>query len=285
MQQVARRNCHGPPSHSDRGKLMDKAHTTATGFEKSAGITPVKKSRISNQVVVQLTRMILSGEFEAGAKLPTERDLAPMLSVTRTTLREALRRMETMGLICVRQGDGIYVQDHTINLTIEFVKFLVESGLGLDREFILSLEETRRIFATKIIELAAERVNQDSLDRLDKLVAECPEAGSPELLSGDWDFRFYREIAIASGNRVLLYMFNSFKDFFGITRWLYSQLDEKQEESLAELNARLVRALRNGDKKKAVKLVEQRMKQDEAALKIMLDSTDMGRFQILQEKF
>ncbi len=254
---------------------MNKPERATAAEEKPVWILPVKKSRIADQVVVQLTRLILSGEYETGRKLPPERDLAPMFSVTRTTLREALRRMELMGLVRVHQGDGIYVQDHTITSTIEFVKFLTESGLGLDKEFVISLEETRRVFATKLIEIAAERASAESLDRLEALVAECPPPGSPELLSGEWDYRFYREIAVGTGNRVFLYLLNSFRDFFRITRRLYSSLDEKESESLAELNARLVEALRARDGEKAVRLVEQRMVRDEAALRAMLDGDEM----------
>ncbi len=259
---------------------MNNPDRAADGTEKGAWILPVKKSRIADQVVVQLTRLILSGEYEVGRKLPPERDLAPMFSVTRTTLREALRRMELMGLVRVHQGDGIYVRDHTITSTVEFVKFLTESGLGLDKEFVLSLEETRRVFATKLIEIAAKRASEESLDRLDALVAECPPPGSPELLSGDWDYRFYREIAIGTGNKVFLYLLNSFRDFFRITRQLYSGLDEKESESLVKLNARIVEALRERDGEKAAGLVEKRMERDEAALRAMLDSHDMKWNQI-----
>lgn len=259
---------------------MSKPGKAVADAEKCAGISPVRKSRIADQVVVQLTRLILSGEYEAGTKLPPERDMAPMFSVTRTTLREALRRLESMGLVRVLHGDGIYVQDHAVNSTMEFVKFLAESGLGLDREFVLSLEEARRIFAAKMVEIAAERASGESLGRLERLVKDCPAKNSPELLSGEWDYRFYREIAMATGNKVFLYLLNSFKDFFGLTRWLYCRLDEEQAESLAELNARLVAALRIGDKAKAARLVEERMKRDEAALKAMLDDPELRKFQI-----
>ena len=127
---------------------------------------PVKRARVADSVLVQLVNLILCGEFPAGRLLPPERDLAQRLGVNRTSLREALRRMEAMGLISVRQGHGVTVRDHSVSATLEFVKFLVCSGLGLDKGFIKSLEETRRIFALQIIELAAERIDAQGVARL-----------------------------------------------------------------------------------------------------------------------
>ncbi len=255
--------------------------TAPRNIQKANGVQPVKKTRMSDNVVVQLTKMILSGEIEPGTRLPPERDLAPRFFITRTTLREAFRKMETMGLVRIRQGDGIYPEDYTLNSTLEFVKFISESGLGLDKEFIKALEETRRIFATILVELAARRITPESVERLEKLVEECPSDNSPELMSGDWDFRFYREITLAANNRVLLYILNSFKDFFRITRWIYCRLDQEQGESLKEMNGKLVEALKEKDSEAAVRLVKSRMEKDAETLSALLDTMgDSDRFTI-----
>ena len=235
------------------------------------GFATVKRNRVADQVLVQLVNLIIAGDYPAGEKLPPERTLAQRMAVNRTSLREALRRLEAMGLISVRQGDGITVRDHSLNATLEFVKFLVSAGIGLDREFILSLEETRRLLAIQMIRLAADRMNEQSVERLSAVVEQFPDEPGPELLSGDWDYRLFLEIARATGNTVFVCFVNSIKDIFGLLRWLYCRLDREQLLEVREHNARLVKALAAGKKKKAVKMVDLRMRQDAETLASMLE--------------
>ena len=235
-------------------------------------LMPIKKTRVSDEVVVQLTNLILSGEYGVGEKLPPERELAAELSITRTSLREALRQIERMGLVSVRQGDGIYVQDHTLSTGLEFVQFLVSEGIELDREFILSLDEARRIFATAMVELAAQRIDEESLGRLQEVVEGFPREVTAEFLSGEWDFRFFHEIARATKNMAFVYMLNSIRPFFTILRRIYTPLDESPAE-VADLNAQVVEALKAKDATRAVSLVEERMKRDEKKLAELLGET------------
>ncbi|MFC1707591.1 FadR/GntR family transcriptional regulator, partial [Planctomycetota bacterium] len=223
---------------------------------------PVKRSRVSDEVVVQLTRMIVQGTYPAGERLPPERSLAKELGVTRTTLREALRKLEGMGLIAVRQGDGIYARDHTVSASLEFVRFLVMTGIDLDPEFMLSLEEARRIFALKLVELAAERIDEEGLERLEAIVREYPKGRTPELLSGELDFRLYHEIAKATRNRAFVAILNSLREMFGLLRWLYAKCDDEAVDGAAALNVRLVAALRSRDAEAAVKILTERMDSD-----------------------
>jgi len=176
-----------------------------------SGIAPVKRNRVADQVLAQLVNLIVSGQYLPGQKLPPERTLSDTMGVNRTSLREALRRLEAMGLITVRQGDGITVQDQSLNATLEFVKFLVSAGLSLDRKFILSLEETRRLFAIQMIRLAADRMDQESRERLNAVIADFPKEMSQDLLSGEWDYRLFLEIARATKNTVFVCYLNSIR--------------------------------------------------------------------------
>lgn len=238
-------------------------------------LKPVKKTRVADDVVEQLVRSILSGQYAVGEKLPPERELAARLSITRTSVREALRQLEGMGLLHVRPGDGIYVQDHQTGATLEFVRLLLSSGVGMDPALVLGIEEVRRIFAVKMMELAADRIDEEGLERLQDIVDRFPRENTPELLSGEWDFRFFHEIARATQNRLFVYMLNTIKDVFGQLRWLYSRLDEALD-NVADLNRRIVDALRAGDGKKAVSLVEKRMRQDSELLAGLLEEIDPG---------
>ena len=250
--------------------IRENRSGASDGGGRPTALKPIRKARISDAVVVQLTDLILSGEYGPGDKFPPERELAGDLSITRTSLREALRQLERMGLVSVRQGDGIYVQDHTVNAGLDFVHFIISHGLRLDRAFILSLDEARRVFATAMVELAAERIDEESLARLEAVVEAFPRTATSEFLSGEWDFKFFHEIARASRNRVFVYMLNTIKDTFAVLRRIYTPLDESPAE-VADLNARVVAALEAGDAVAAVALVDGRMKQDQEKLSEILE--------------
>ncbi len=74
-------------------------------------IEPVRRGRLSQQIVIQLCQLIRQGQIGPGDRLPPERDLAEQLGVSRASLREALRTLEVAGLVESRHGGGTYVRD------------------------------------------------------------------------------------------------------------------------------------------------------------------------------
>jgi len=209
-------------------------------------LEPIKKSRISDEVVEQLCEMIVSGEYPAGGKMQAERDLADRLGITRSSLREALRRMESMGLIKVRPGDGIYVQDFREQAGLEFVKFMLTTGIGIDEESLRSIAEVRQEITFPMLKFAAERIGEAQIEQLEEIMAEFPGEVTSELLSGEWDFRFFHAIAKASGNQVFVYMLNTVRDMFGLLKWFYPRVADSLDEVLA-IDRSIVEALREHD--------------------------------------
>lgn len=71
----------------------------------------IERTSLSDRVAEELQAMIRSGEYKPGDKLPTEGELMEKFSVSRITVREAVRKLRTMGLVEVRQGDGTFVKE------------------------------------------------------------------------------------------------------------------------------------------------------------------------------
>ncbi|MFN7952527.1 MAG: FadR/GntR family transcriptional regulator [bacterium] len=227
-------------------------------------LTPLKRSRVSDDVLAQLVDRILAGDFASGQRLPPERELAQQLGVNRTSVREALRQLESMGLVRIRQGDGIYVKDRELDPTLAFLHFISSTGTGLDARFVMSLDEIRRIFALAMVELAAERVDDEGLARLEAVLERYPRDDTQQLLLGEWDFRFFREIARATGNPIFVYLMNTVREIFGQLRGIYLELDEREQQSVAELNGELLAALKDHDPRRAVAVLQARMDRDRA---------------------
>jgi len=231
---------------------------------------PIRKNRIADEVVVQLTHHIIEGVYRPGDQLPPERELAARFAINRTSLREALRRLETLGLLQVRPGDGVFVQDHRTHSGLEFVKYLLESGIGLDKKMILDVAEIRRTFTVQMLELAAERRTAESLEALRVIVDRYPYQDAAARRNGELDFAFWREIAKATGNMVFIYLLNTIQEVVLKMSGLYFQL-EADPQLAADLYRRLLKALRRGNKKQAAAVFMKRALDDDRRLAATLE--------------
>ena len=175
-------------------------------------LKPVEKQRVAEEIAEQLRSLILNGQYPPGSKLPPERELSKRLRVNRASLREALKKLEHLGLVRIRQGDGTRVQNFMETGGIELVQHLLPLGGGRP-ELIRDLLEFRRVFGRELARFAAARSSKDK-DGLTKLRALADKAdhtaGAADLF--DLDFDFYVALASMSGNQVMLLLINTVRD-------------------------------------------------------------------------
>jgi GntR family transcriptional repressor for pyruvate dehydrogenase complex len=180
-------------------------------------LRPVEKQRVAEEIAEQLRSLILNGQYPPGAKLPPERELSKRLRVNRASLREALKKLEHLGLVRIRQGDGTRVQNFMETGGIELVQHLLPLGGGRP-ELVRDLLEFRRIFGRELARLAAARVkDKDAIAKLRVLADRADRtSGAAELF--DLDFEFYVVIAQLCGNQVMLLLVNTVRD--GVRNYL-----------------------------------------------------------------
>ncbi|HWO17805.1 MAG TPA: FadR/GntR family transcriptional regulator [Kofleriaceae bacterium] len=176
-------------------------------------LKPVEKQRVAEEIAEQLRSLILGGQYPPGSKLPPERELSKRLRVNRASLREALKKLEHLGLVRIRQGDGTRVQNFMETGGIELVQHLLPLAGGKP-ELIRDLLEFRRIFGREIARLAAARTPKSGTDGLGKLreLAERADKVTGALELFEIDFDFYVAIAQLSGNQVMLLLINTVRD-------------------------------------------------------------------------
>ena len=199
---------------------------------------------VSDQVFRSLLEAVLAGRYEPGEKLPTQRALAADLGVTMTSLREALKRLEQMGLVEARQGDAMRVRDWREHGGLDVIAHLLFRSGGLDAGVMADVLEARGLMLQDLAALAAERRDDAQARRLVELadqVAGAPDAAAAQLV----DFAFFTELAQAAGNLVFVLVLNSI-------RALYFAHAERLpitagHEELAPLYARVAGAVRAGD--------------------------------------
>lgn len=173
---------------------------------------PVEKQRVAEEIAEELRALILTGQYHAGSKLPPERELSKRLRVNRASLREALKKLEHLGLVRIRQGDGTRVQNFMETGGIELVQHLIHLG-GPGQQLIRDLLEFRRIVGREMARLAAARSSQNPAG-VAKLRALADQADATQSASAlfELDFEFYVALAAMGGNQVMLLLLNTVRD-------------------------------------------------------------------------
>lgn len=165
----------------------------------SIGSTRITKTRIYEQVVLQLQQEILSGNVAPGARLPTERDLAAQFGVSRASIREALSVLQSRGLIESRQGGGTIVSP-TANEGL----LPLSDHLARGRSAIMNPLEVRYMFEPQTAYLAAERATDAEIAAMAERVQAQEEVVAAGGSGIDEDTAFHFAIARASHNDLIM---------------------------------------------------------------------------------
>ena len=164
-----------------------------------------------------------------GERLPTERALAEQLQVSRSTVREAIRSLEAMGVVEVRRGDGSYVTSLEPQYLLDTAAFVTRL---LRDHTVLEMFEVRAILESAATAMAAARMTEADHAELRHQVRRIEEANSVEdILSAD--LAFHSLIAAASGNAMLVSLLETFSAKTYRARYLKSKIESA--ESMANL--------------------------------------------------
>ena len=162
-------------------------------------LEPLKKTRLYEEIVKQLTDLIEEGKLLPGDRLPAERQLADELHVSRTAIREALRSMESMGYIESKVGGGTFVKA----ISLDNVLHPFSAVLSQNKKLISELLEVRQLLESEIVLLAAKRSTEEDLESmqqaLDEMKSDIESGGIG--LKGDNDF--HTALAVASRNSAM----------------------------------------------------------------------------------
>ncbi|GAB4558188.1 MAG: FadR/GntR family transcriptional regulator [Haliangiales bacterium] len=171
-------------------------------------LRPVEKQRVAEEIVEQLRELILTGHYPPGAKLPPERELSKKLGVNRASLREALKKLEHLGLVRIRQGDGTRVQNFMETGGIELVSYLLPLAPTKHPRLLRDTLEFRCVFGREVARLAAERATAENVARLREIADKAASDVSPDELF-ELDFEFYVAMTASTQNRVMGLLINT----------------------------------------------------------------------------
>ncbi|WP_006717007.1 FadR/GntR family transcriptional regulator [Desulfitobacterium metallireducens] len=121
-----------------------------------------KPHKTYQEVLKQINNRVIEGKLRPGDRLMGEREMAAELGVSRTTLREALRTMEFLGLVKIKPGGGTFIQDAQLNEIISPLAL----ALSVEPIRIEELWETRITLEVKCAGLAALRASEEDMQRI-----------------------------------------------------------------------------------------------------------------------
>jgi GntR family transcriptional regulator, transcriptional repressor for pyruvate dehydrogenase complex len=166
-------------------------------------LSSLRRSPLAELAVSQLREQVLSGQWPVGARLPAETELARLLGVGRSTVREAVRVLVHDGLLETRQGSGTFVRSVTADSGWEPL---------LRRAAILEVYEVRQALEVQAAGLAAARRTREDIAQINARLGEREQAGAAarDTAFVDADVAFHKAVVAAAHNPLLSEMFTSF---------------------------------------------------------------------------
>jgi DNA-binding FadR family transcriptional regulator len=208
-------------------------------------LEPLRSMPVKERVIRRLIELIESGTLAPGQKLPGERDLSEQLQVSRSTVREAVQFVQSLGLVEIRHGSGTFVRSSTDpqELQAEWRQWTIRHA---DR--VHDLLEVRKALESFAAELAAERAEDGQLAVLGEALREMEAAVDRSDTTGlvQADVAFHHAFCTAAGNAALLELADAMGQQLLRERGATFGLQNRPARSLVEHRA-IEDAIRSGD--------------------------------------
>ena len=218
------------------------------------------KKTLADDFIEQFERMIITGELKIGEILPSERDLATKLGVSRPVVHEGLIHLETKGLISRNKLGGAVVNDYRKEGSLFMLDSLLTYHAGdIEPNLAESTMDFRYLVEVELARLAALRRTPEQLNELQGLLMQetITHPRQQEALA-EIDFRFHHQIALSTGNIFYPLLLNSFKplyingsrmffsdpamagEVFAFHRQLVTSIEKQDSQGAAEIMRRLL---------------------------------------------
>ncbi|MGB9432710.1 MAG: FadR/GntR family transcriptional regulator [Candidatus Acidiferrum sp.] len=207
----------------------------------TAGLEVIPRNRIYSRVAEQLQAHILS-KLKPGDMLPPERVLVQKFGVSRSSIRDAIRSLEALGLLEPRQGVGTVVRDPSVDAVVNHVA----TALLQKRKIIKELLDVRMIIEPALARRAAVHASPGQIAEMQAILTRQEQKVRQGELATEEDSAFHYNISLAADNSVMLKLANVLMDLLRETRERSLQVGGRQEKSLAA-HRRILAALKQGD--------------------------------------
>ncbi len=171
---------------------------------------PVAKQSLTDRLALRIREQIRTGGRGEGDRLPAIVEMARQFGVGQPTIREALKKLQTMGVVEIRHGSGVYVKSSD-DL---FVVAAPEYAGTVTKEMLLDLVRTRLALELEAVRAAARHATPEQTAEMRRVLAGTDDDGRRDAEHGANGARFHDLVAAASGNRVLVQLLAALQHLF-----------------------------------------------------------------------
>ncbi len=230
-------------------------------MEEIFGKIPISQT-LSQKIERKIEEAIRQKKLVPGAKLPSERELCESFAVSRTALREALRRLSARGLISVRKGSGMFVSEIKTEDAIKSLNLYYD--LKFDSNLISQIIEVRRLFEPEIARLASRNRSEEDVQLLRNNILDLINC-DPDNTQMEVDMinRFHTNLSKATGNPIIMITMEPIYTLLPRMRNLIYGNIEGEKEYTVRLQQKIMEAVEMKEDQKAwqftVELLERNM--------------------------
>ncbi len=193
----------------------------------------VSRPRLADELSSRIVDAIRDGRFVRGSRLPSITDLARRFGVGAPTLREALKRLESIGLVEIRHGSGVYVTGHPDVVVVPNPLYAAPAT----RKHLLDLIDARASIEVETAGLAARNARPEHVARMRTLLEEAAGSLDDDEVLNRTNLAFHREISAASGNAVMAQLLDVLTTLFQAEQRLILDIYGSRAQDLAEHEA------------------------------------------------
>lgn len=180
-------------------------------------LAPLKTESLTEVFIERFEHLILSGKLAIGQRLPSERELALQLGVSRPVVHEGLVILSSRGLVRMVPRKGAYINDYRKDGSLEMLTSLVNyQKENLDPDLIKNMLQVRELFENEHARLAALNRDKENLTKLKKILKDekliTQKTHVDKMVKLDFDFHL--NIALSTGNMIYPLLLNSFKTVY-----------------------------------------------------------------------
>lgn len=216
---------------------------------------PIERVSISQGVLKRIMELISKGDLKPGDKLPSIQLFSEKMQVGVGSIREALKQLQIIGLVTIKQGEGTFISDKA---SPAYIANRMEHLLDVKKPDILYCLEVRKIIEKGAVELAAQRASENVINKLDNSILKMKRMiDNPKGFALE-NINFHLIIVEASKNPILHVIFNSIYDLFIEEQQVVAEVLDLKSKSI-EHHINICDAIKNHDIDKAIKEMEKHL--------------------------
>lgn len=173
-------------------------------------ITPLKKIKISDEVTKAIENIIIDNNLQPGDKLPSQAELSTSLHVGSRSVREAVRSLESRGLVETKQGKGVFVKNNNMDFFLEMLKNSLVFHLPKEKKTLIDLAYIRMMVETNVIYDISLSTPPGFISKFAQLLDEMDKKAEENDIEAYnlLDVELHKTIIKATGNDIIISIYN-----------------------------------------------------------------------------